>query len=324
MSQYTNKTGVPLSVAVFLASDYYAYDPEAISATALIRPLRQTILRSRVPPEDQQVDVLDVFKSRLGTALHDSIEHAWKNNYGAALKILGFPDKLIERVVINPDPGTVTSEQIPVYMEQRHSRIIDGIKVSGKYDFVADGRLEDFKSTSTFTYGKDSKDEDYQLQGSIYRWLTPEIITQDHMAIQFLFTDWKAGLTKTKNYPPRPTEERLIPLLSLDDTEDYIRDRIQQFRRLQKAPEETLPKCSDKDLWRGETVYKYYKNPAKMARATANFDTQAEAQKRLIDDGGVGVILTVPGEVKACHYCDAFSVCSQKDALIQEGSLVIH
>ena len=42
---------------------------------------------------------------------------------------------------------------------------------------------------------------------------------------------------------------------------------------------------------------------------------------RLNADGNVGVVLTVPGEAKACKYCKAFSLCSQKDALIASGDL---
>ena len=44
MRKYLNGTNVPLSVALFLADDNYDYEPNTISATALIRPIRQIIL----------------------------------------------------------------------------------------------------------------------------------------------------------------------------------------------------------------------------------------------------------------------------------------
>ena len=47
MSVYLNPSQVPLSLAVFLATDNYDYEPDTISATGLIRPLRQIILAKR-------------------------------------------------------------------------------------------------------------------------------------------------------------------------------------------------------------------------------------------------------------------------------------
>jgi hypothetical protein len=162
----------------------------------------------------------------------------------------------------------------------------------------------------------------YMMQGSIYRWLNPKIITQDHMAIQFIFTDWKAGLVKTQaNYPPRPIESRRIPLLSLDDTEAYIRGKLAQYVYYKNKSDEEIPLCNDKDLWRKEDTYKYYKNPQKMSRSTKNFDNANDAYARKSQDGNVGTVIKVPGEVVACKYCPAFTVCKQKDSLIADGSL---
>jgi hypothetical protein len=41
------------------------------------------------------------------------------------------------------------------------------------------------------------------------------------------------------------------------------------------------------------------------------------------EGGGKGIILDKLGEVKACKYCAAFPVCTQKDALIACGDLVL-
>ena len=55
MSKYINTEDTPLSVAVFLATDHYDYDPNTISATRLLKPIRQTILSGRVPKEAQGI-----------------------------------------------------------------------------------------------------------------------------------------------------------------------------------------------------------------------------------------------------------------------------
>jgi hypothetical protein len=325
-STYLNGTGVPLSVAVYLATSHYDHVPNAVSATSLMKPIRQQILAARLPAEQSQTEVLQVVKSRIGSAIHDGIEKAWTGgHYKAAMKNLGYPQKIIDRVVVNPE-GTLPKGAIPVYMEQRMFREIDGRTISGKFDFIAEGRLEDFKSTGSWSWIAGGKEEDYQLQGSIYRWIDAaqplRKITRDHMAIQFFFTDWMAAKAKADPaYPQRPVEQKLIPLLPLDDTEQYIRGKLRQFALHRNAPEPDLPHCTDKELWRKAPVFKYYRDPAKRTRSTKNFDTAAEAHQRLIKDGNVGVVVEVPGEVVACKYCPAFPVCGQKDKLIADGSL---
>ena len=49
-ARYANVSEVPLALAVFLASDYYDYDtvPNTISATTLLKPLRQIVLPPRI------------------------------------------------------------------------------------------------------------------------------------------------------------------------------------------------------------------------------------------------------------------------------------
>ena len=324
MQKYINGASVPLSMAVFLATDSYDHESDTISATALLKPVRQLILSERVPEEMSMVDIVGLVKSRMGTAIHDSIESAWVNNHVTAMTALGYPERLTKRVLVNPKPEDVTEDVIPVYLEQRSYKDIMGFRVSGKYDFVGEGRVEDFKTTGTFTWTNDSKTQDYKLQGSIYRWLNPEIITQDTMAIQFLFTDWNQGRAKSDpKYPSAPIMQKLIPLLSIEETEAFIKSKLSQFVKYKDAPEDTLPLCTDKELWRSLPSFKYYKNPEKTNRSTKNYDNKQEAYTRLATDGNVGLVKEVPGQVMACKYCAAFPICTQKDALIADGSLII-
>lgn len=322
---YNNSTGVPLSLAVWLAHDSYDHnaDPTHISATGLIKPLKQIILGTRIPTDATPADISSLVQSGMGTAIHDSIESAWVNNYTSSMKALGYPQGVIDRIAINPTSREVKEnpDNIPVYMELRSSKTVEGMTISGKFDFVADGRVEDFKSTSTFTYVNKSNDAKYQLQGSIYRWLNQDIITKDHMAIQFIFTDWKAmqALANPK-YPKTRTLEYKIPLLSIPKTELFIRDKIIKIKTLMNEPQDRLPACTDEDLWRRAPVFKYYKDPNKTTRSTKNFDNSSDAQARLSTEGK-GMVIEVKGEVVACRYCNAASICQQKDAYLADGTL---
>lgn len=327
MSKYSNTSAVPLSLAVFLATDSYDHndDPNTISATALIKPIRQIILGGRVPTVDASVDLVQMVASRMGTAIHDAIERAWLNNYQNALEAIGIPKKMIDKVRINPVQGDLFDDAIPIYMEQRAYKKVGNYTISGKFDFIGDGRLEDFKSTSVFTAMNNSNDSKYILQGSIYRWLNPSLITKEEMAIQYIFTDWSAARSRAEeNYPKQRIKQQLLPLKSLNETDSYVKNKLSQIEKYMDAPEEIIPKCTDEDLWRSAPVFKYYKNPAKTARSTKNFETRQEAYVRMAEDGGVGIVMEQPGQVTACKYCQAFSICSQKDELINAGDLVIN
>jgi hypothetical protein len=326
--RYSNVAEVPLALAVFLASDFYdaSDDPNEISATTLLKPLRQIILPARIPPGEGLVDLAAMVKSRMGTAIHDGIERAWTKNHKAAMAALGLPKRVIDKVVVNPT-SDVSEDQIPVYVEPgRFKRQLGKWTITGKPDFIGEGRVQDFKSTSVFTYMKQTNATKYPQQGSIYRWLDPKKITEDQMDIHYIFTDWqKARAMGTKDgYPPRMFLKQTYQLMSLPETEAFIRKKLQLIDAYWEADEEEIPACDDEELWRSEPVFKFYAKgyePGK--RATKNFDTRQDAVIFQSEKGGGGEIREIPGQVTACKYCPAFAACSQKDQLIASGDLLM-
>jgi len=317
----TNTANLPLPLAVWLVHDDYDYSPDEryISATSLMRPVRQTILAKRIPIEAREMDIADLLASSLGTAIHDSIEHAWRTGGKQALKKLGYPAKVYENLVINPTAEELAANPniVTCYIEQRTVKEIGGYKIGGKFDMILDGRLFDHKSTSVYAYLLGSKDEDYALQTGIYRWLNPEKVLDDHAHINFIFTDWQKAMTfQNPNYPKLRAMEYPVLMLSIEKVEAWIRAKLAELTRCWNLPEDQLPRCTDKELWRSEPKYKYYSDPTKAnqpgARATKNFDSKAEADAHKAA-AGKGIVKTVPGEVKACGYCPAFENCKQKD-----------
>ncbi len=323
---YTNQLQIPLALAVFLATDDYDHESGVISATSLLKPIRQLILAKRIEPKDMSIDVSSLVSSRMGSAIHAAIEKAWTDPT-KALKILGYPKRVYENICINPSKEFLASnpKAIPVYMEQRAYKELLGFKVSGKYDFVAEGKVQDFKSTSVYSYINQSNAEKYILQGSIYRWLNPDIITEDVMMIHYIFTDWsKASAAQNKDYPQNRVLTQRFNLLSLEETENFVRNKLEEIKRYSLSPEAEIPLCSDEDLWRKETVWKYYKDPNKLqGRSTKNFNTRLDAYTKLAEDGNVGIVLEVKGQVNACRYCSAFDVCTQKDQYLKSGELIL-
>ena len=315
-----------MALAVFLASDYYDHDstPYTISTTTLLTPVRQIILPTRISNEDALVSLPDMMSNRMGSAIHDAIERSWLTNYKVAMKGLGYPQRVIDRVAVNPKPNELTPDTIPIYLEQRLRKQVGKWTVTGKFDFVGEGRVQDFKTASVWSYMNQVNATKQTQQGSIYRWLDPKLITQDEMDIIHLFMDWKASMVKTDpKYPLQRFRKQTFPLLSVQETDAFIRNKLRLIDMYWDAPEDEIPECDADDLWRSEPVFKYYKNPDKTARSTKNFDTVQEARMRFIEDGSTGLIKEVPGQATACKYCPAFAACSQKDALIATGDLLM-
>jgi len=320
-----NEKEVDLSVALWLATDTYDHDDTVISATGLIKPLKKIILAGRVPDAERMGDVINNVASSIGTAVHDSIESAWVNNYKESLANMGYSKAVIDSVLVNPtvEERKANPDKAYVFTERRTKKVIDGVTISGEYDFCAEGRVEDFKTTGTYTYEKNTKENEYRLQGSIYRWLDPEIITQDVMTIQYIFTDWKRNpIMAGPNYPKAAVESQTIELLSYEETEAWIKNKLADIEKYKDLPESEIPRCTQEDLWQDDAKYKYYADPLKVGgRSTKNFNSGVEAEQWK-NDKGKGIVVEELGKVRACAYCDGFSACKQKDEYMTLGILV--
>lgn len=322
-TRYTNRTKIPLSVALWLATDFYdgnSSDPNTFSVTTLLKTTRQIILTRRL--DHTVIDVADLIAASVGTSFHDAIETSWRNHkVKDVLLQLGFSAESINRIKINPTEPTKEGD-IVVWLEQRIYRKIGKYTISGKFDFIGDGILEDHKSTSVYNWMNGNMDEKYRMQGSIYRWIAPDKITKNAMKINFLFTDWKKGERYKQNYPKNKIDNKSYELIPMVAVETFLTNKLQEIEDNLLKPESELPECTDEELWRGEPVYKYYADPMKTARSTRNFDTYQEAMMHQASKG-VGIVKEVKGKARACLYCSAFAVCTQKDRLIQQGILEV-
>ena len=324
--EYTNNNNISLPLAVFLMYDDYNYDERsnAISATGLIRPIRQLVLAQQNPTEAKTVEISELVASRMGNAIHKGCEVAWTDlpTVKKAVKALGANDDAADSIRINPP--YLKEGETAVYVEQRIEKTIDDFIISGQYDLVLDGVLNDFKSTSVWTYIFDSSADSYIKQGSIYKWLSPDKITSDYININYIFTDWSAAKAREKkDYPQFKAITKKYDLWSIEETENWIRNKLDAYKLHLNTSQEGLPECTDEELWATEETFKYYKNPNKLDRSTKNFKTMDEALIRKSEDGDVGIIKTIPGTVKHCPYCPVVSICTQAEAMRVSGRLIL-
>lgn len=330
MSEYINGQDLPISIAVWLALDEYKANHEILSATQLIKPIRKLILSYRLEKGhvanvvSVPIEIMGMLKSRKGTAVHSAIEAAWTDPVKRAkgLKALGYTDASIELFVVNaPDEYSFKKGEIPVYTERfcerEHS---SGYWVGGTADMVVKGRLSDYKNTSTYSFNDPVKAEVYKLQGSIYRWAMPDIVTEDEMDIVEMYDDWTKARAFGSGYPSHPIMVRRIPLMPIRGTEKYIGRKINDLIEFLEVPEAELPFCSDEDLWRKADVYKYFTKETNK-KSSGNFSTYEEAAQAHRAGGGIGVIKTVKGKAVACRFCEARPICGQAKALKASGDL---
>ena len=317
----TNNGDIPLSLAIWLLHDDYDHnpDPNTISATSLLKPLRSIVL-GRTIPSSKDMDLMDLVPSSMGSAIHTAVETAWlKPQLELPLQRLGYSQEIARKVVINPK--VLVAGDLPVYMENRRVKPLGKWYVSGKYDFVIDGVLEDFKSTSTWAFIFQSNVTKFIEQGSIYKWLNPDIITEEYMNITYIFTDWSATKAKQDHsYPQHRIQVQKLQLMTIEETEKFLQNKLSQIEKYEVLPAADLPLCTKEELWQRDSVWKYYKDPTKTTRSTKNFDNAAAAYARLSADG-VGNVIEVPGEAKRCVYCEVRNVCTQAEQLELEGIL---
>ena len=330
----TNIHDIDLALAVWAVQDNYdsgkadAPKGELISVTSLMKPTRMQILQRKIDHTQETIDVSELIAKSFGQTMHKGIEEAWTDgNWQRGMKMLGFPDETIAKVKINPDPNDVGPDDLPVWLEQRGYKKVGGIVLTGQQDFCIGGAYRDTKTTSTYGYTSDSKDQEYILQGSLYRYVMPEFIWKDTMRINFLFTDWLKYKTNTPGYPQAKAAYKVYDLMSLKATEDWILNKIASIKANAKhvRDQSQMIRCTDEELWISENSYKYYSNPEtakKKGRSTKNFKSLADAQLHK-NKVGKGVVVTVPGQVKRCPYCPAFSICQQRKEYFKDDGAIV-
>lgn len=321
MKKYTNEKDISLLMSVFLADDRYDYDPKenTISVTTLLKSVRQIILNSRLEPSESLQDISGLLSSRIGTAIHESVEKAWVENYQVALEALGYPKRVIEKIRINPSEPE--EDTIPIWLEQRNERVLGNWVISGCADVIMEGMVRDIKSTKVWSYTSGAKERDYQLQLSLYRWIMSDLITEDTGVIEYIFTDHSPlKATYEQGYPEIPVLEKKIPLLSLEESESFIRTKLDQVDHYKVKAEADLPECTDEELWIRDSEWKYYASPD-AKRATKNFKEDKAGAYAHLAVKGKGVVKEVKGKPMACTYCSAKPLCSQYQRFMLNGDI---
>jgi hypothetical protein len=272
MTTYTNKHGLPKSICDAVANDPYVGGGD-ISATKLI-DAPQIMQLTRQHKDKITVDVSDRVWSLFGQAIHTMLERAGLRREG-------------------------------MVVEERLFAAMLGWEVSGQYDSMdlEAKMISDYKVTTVYkARGSDS----WTRQLNVLRWLAVKNGHEvNRLEVIAIFRDWrKSEAMRSSDYPQSPIMSIRIPVWDIQDTEDYVADRVSLHQAAAKGIH--IP-CSDEERWASPTKFALMKDGNK--RAVRLSDTRE----------GLGVpadghsIVERKGEFKRCErYCDVSAFCQQR------------
>ena len=240
-------------------------------------------------------------------------------------------------------------DTVVVWVENSASKKVFTYTLTGTFDICINGTLEDLKNTGSFKVKKAMQEIerfnnqidvipvtklslveyyniiegikedcptifDYAMQGSIYKYLNPDKITDDIMYIQFIIKDWSKGYaTKDANYPPTNPFQLTIPLFNYTEVESWV---FHKLTLLDKADMNSLATCTANELWMDKPTWKVYaKETSKRCYSGGTFHTRHEADKFLMKKPSGSVIKKMPNVPRRCPYCPVRNKCTQADKL---------
>lgn len=223
--QLSNKHNLPETVFRAIEATQHRYESDDrgdITTTQLIDPVQVVTLKLRHDKETSE-DIMDRLWSLQGQMLHMILE-------------LGAPK------------GSD--------VEKRVAAEISGWKLTGKYDYIDDGILIDYKYTSvwSFVFGR----KEWEYQANVNRWLLHKNGVEIKGLVNYLmFRDWSESKVGSRNYPKEKMIPITLPMWPLADAESYVMAQVKAHKEARNKPDNELPKCSKEDRWFNERTQKF-------------------------------------------------------------------
>jgi hypothetical protein len=271
MGTLTNVHNLPAAIVAAVQNDPYVGGGD-ISTTKLIDSPRVRVLGGK--HKDQiTVDVSERVWALLGQAVHTILERAGLRQEGMVVE---------ERLYANVDGWQVSGQVDSMHLEMQ--------------------KLSDYKVTTVWKKGGS---DGWTRQLNVLRWLAHQnghtITTLEVIGI---FRDWrKSEALRDPSYPQSAIQTIHVPLWTLEEAEDYVRERVAIHRAASNGID---IQCTDEERWMSPSKFALMKDGAKRAVRVAD---RAED----LGEAGEGYsIVERKGEAKRCQmYCDVSAWCTQ-------------
>ena len=306
MAVITNKCNLPIEVYNALCANRYSGDDDGrktdYSATKLIAPIQQTVLKQRYPDAEES-DAIDKVWSMFGSIAHTLLEEH------------GSEDALTE---------------------SRFYTEVLGKSISGQVDHVKDGIITDYKTTSAFKITKRSYSE-WEQQLNIYAWLARlNGIKVRSLRVIAIIRDWSARDAEKFDYPSAPIVEIPLTLWSMTDATTYVTAKVSALKIAEEQDDMFLPLCTMEEMWQSESVYALMKEGRKTAvklfkSNDSLFEHLVEADliTSVVGEDGIESVRPLEpyyvvkreGERRKCNkYCAVKNKCQQNQSYIKAVS----
>ena len=267
----TNRFGLPEAIVLAVERDTYTGGGDITCTTLIDSP--QIRVLGRKHKDEMEVDCSQLVFALMGQALHTVLERAGLKEEG-------------------------------MVVEQRLYAEVNGWQVSGQVDrmHVSAGKLSDFKHTTVYKrHGNDG----WTRQLNVLRWLAHKNgVELKHLEVVAVFRDWKKrDAQRNPDYPQAPIMTIPVPLWSLEDAEEYVRERV--FLHQAASRGEEVP-CTDEDRWFSGNTYALMNTGGKRA-------LKVSSDRSALPEPTEGQYVEErKGEYKRCeHYCDVRAFCKQ-------------
>jgi len=269
----TNKHGLPEALVRAVTNDPYTGGGD-ISVTKLIDAPQKRALWLQHQDAIEE-DVSERIWSLLGQAVHHILERAGKD------------------------------EGCEMMIEERLFAEVNGWTISGQFDRLnlTTRTLSDYKVTTIF---KAKGDDAWTRQLNVLRWLAVKHgLEVDSLEVIAFFRDYRPSEAERRpGYPELHVKKFHIPIWPLDETEEYIHERVRLHQAAQRGE---VPPCTDEERW--YTGNKWALMKPGLKRALRVLDTKPD-----IIPAGTRVEYR-PGRYRRCEkYCEVAPFCPQWQA----------
>jgi hypothetical protein len=286
-------------VAAMAQNQYVSFGD--YSVTELITPPRQVQLRKRYG-NMASPELTAIVAGIMGTAVHEYFEKMLR------LYAVLDPKYQLERSVLDSFNTTKGFELV--------KRI-----VSGRFDVLYDNKdMYDIKTANVWKLIFDPDMIEWHQQQNLYAYLLHRRgVDVQSINIVAVYKDWKEGnALRDKTYPQNQVEEYKLTLWPIEQTKEYLHERLKLHVNHEDVPDNELTPCTSEDRWdrlaSGRIVeYAVMKNPkAKRAmRVLASMDEAVEYAKTA-KTTGESFIEVRHGVRKKCEkYCKIKDFCNQ-------------
>lgn len=313
----TNRLGLPQAIVDAVKNDPYTKGESDISVTQLIQPPYQRKLRLETEVVE---DVLDRIWSLVGQVGHGIVERAYPEayedegilwikikDYFTKLGIWGEVAEVLER------KGYTMPQALSAYETHRKHGVVAekrlftksrGWTVSGQFDVIDNGHLQDYKFTSVWSVLGDTKGE-WVNQLNLLRLLAiREGIQVKRLGILAILRDWSKAKSKQADYPKHQIVPIEIPMWSVAQAEAYLDERVAAHQ------EANPPPCTDDERWKREDVFAVMRSGRKSAIKL--HDTRTAAASQAFELGTGYSVEHRPGSFFRCQeYCNVAHNCPQ-------------